>query len=298
MEAVRGIQKMPRINLYREELEQLGTEAMTKDERIIELLETLTRNQMNHEANEVFELCTYVDGLEKKLDAMSVELSGIRQELKAVRENTIPNHIREQMHVVSSHLKEQCQIMKNEICDIKERITSKAAEINMAFRKKGRDALFKIAEVTHLKPKLISLRNRVIGATEDVKDTIDRIYELGSQVRMANQNKANAFRTFMGKDQVDYSLKRGITMAEVLAKPWEVRRDLLENMSRHLTGAIENVTSLESHVMSERAEKEVTPLAEMAVVAEDKTMYDPQKSVTDISEIPVETEIEEVGKSR
>ena len=276
----------------------MGTEAMTKDERIIELLETLTRNQMNHEANEVFELCTYVDGLEKKLDAMSVELSGIRQELKAVRENTIPNHIREKMHVVSSHLKEQCQIMKNEICDIKERITSKAAEINMAFRKKGRDALFKIAEVTHLKPKLISLRNRVIGATEDVKDTIDRIYELGSQVRMANQNKANAFRTFMGKDQVDYSLKRGITMAEVLAKPWEVRRDLLENMSRHLTGAIENVTSLESHVMSERAEKEVTPLEEMAVVAEDKAMYDTQKSVTEISEIPVETEIEKVGKSR
>ena len=289
---------MPRINLYREELERLGTEAMTKDERIIELLETLTRNQMNHEANEVFELCTYVDGLEKKLDAMSVELSGIRQELKAVRENTIPNHIREQMHVVSSHLKEQCQIMKNEIRDIKEHITSKAAEINMAFRKKGRDALFKIAEVTHLKPKLISLRNRVNGATEDVKDTIDRIYELGSQVRMANQNKANAFRIFMGKDQVDYSLKRGITMAEVLAKPWEVRQDLLENMSRHLTGAIENVTSLESHVMSERAEKEVTPLAQMAVVAEDKAMYDTQKSVTDISEISLEAEREEVGKSR
>ena len=276
----------------------MGTEAMTKDERIIELLETLTRNQMNHEANEVFELCTYVDGLEKKLDAMSVELSGIRQELKAVRENTIPNHIREQMHVVSSHLKEQCQIMKNEIRDIKEHITSKAAEINMAFRKKGRDALFKIAEVTHLKPKLISLRNRVNGATEDVKDTIDRIYELGSQVRMANQNKANAFRTFMGKDQVDYSLKRGITMAEVLAKPWEVRRDLLENMSRHLAGAIENVTSLESHVMSERAEKEITPLVEMAVVAEDKAMYDTQKSITDISEIPLEAEMEEVGKSR
>ena len=276
----------------------MGTEAMTKDERIIELLETLTRNQMNHEANEVFELCSYVDGLEKKLDAMSVELSSIRQELKAVRENTIPNHIREQMHVVSSHLKEQSQIMKNEIRDIKEHITSKAAEINMAFRKKGRDALFKIAEVTHLKPKLISLRNRVNGATEDVKDTIDRIYELGSQVRMANQNKANAFRTFMGKDQVDYSLKRGITMAEVLAKPWEVRQDLLENMSRHLTGAIENVTSLESHVMSERAEKEITPLVEMAVVAEDKAMYDTQKSITDISEIPLEAEMEEVGKSR
>ena len=276
----------------------MGTEAVTKDERIIELLETLMRNQMNHEANEVFELCTYVDGLEKKLEAMSVELSGIRQELKAVRENTIPNHIREQMHVVSSHLKEQCQIMKNEIRDIKEHITSKAAEINMAFRKKGRDALFKIAEVTHLKPKLISLRNRVNGAIEDVKDTIDRIYELGSQIRMANQNKANAYRSFMGKDQVDYSLKRGITMAEVLAKPWEVRQDLLENMSRHLTGAIENVTSLESHVMSERAEKEITPLAQMAVVAEDKAMYDTQKSVREISGNPVEAEMEEVGKSR
>ena len=50
--------------------------------------------------------------------------------------------------------------------------------------------------------------------------------------------------------------------------------------------------------MSERAEKEITPLAEMAVVAEDRAMYDTQKSVTDISEITVETEIEEVGKSR
>ena len=87
-------------------------------------------------------------------------------------------------------------------------------------------------------------------------------------------------------------------MAEVLAKPWEVKQDLLENMSRHLTGAIENVTSLESYVMSERAEKEITPLAQMAVVAEDKAMYDTQKSLTDISEISLEAEMEEVGKSR
>ena len=87
-------------------------------------------------------------------------------------------------------------------------------------------------------------------------------------------------------------------MAEVLAKPWEVKQDLLENMSRLLTGAIENVTSLESHVMSERAEKEITPLAQMAVVAEDKAMYDTQKSLTDISEISLEAEMEEVGKSR
>ena len=69
-------------------------------------------------------------------------------------------------------------------------------------------------------------------------------------------------------------------------------------MSRHLTGAIENVTSLESYVMSERAEKDITPLVEMAVVAEDKAMYDTQKSITDISEIPLEAEMEEVGKSR
>ena len=51
-------------------------------------------------------------------------------------------------------------------------------------------------------------------------------------------------------------------------------------------------------MMSERAEKEITPLVEMAVVAEDKAMYDTQKSVTDISEIPLEAEMEEVGKSR
>ena len=66
---------------------------------------------------------------------------------------------------------------------------------------------------------------------------------------------------------------------------------------------MENVKGIMSaplkHVpLSERDEKEITPLAEMALVAEDKAMYDTQKSVTDNSEIPVETEIEEVGKSR
>ena len=65
-----------------------------------------------------------------------------------------------------------------------------------------------------------------------------------------------------------------------------------------ITGAIENVTSLESYAMSERAEKEITPLAQMAVVAEDKAMYDTQKSVRETSGIPVEAEMEEVGKSR
>ena len=47
---------------------------LTNEEIIRELLDLLKKNTMKEQANDVFEICTYVDGLEKKI--VSTEESG------------------------------------------------------------------------------------------------------------------------------------------------------------------------------------------------------------------------------
>ena len=44
---------------------------LTNEEVIRELLELLKKNAMKEKANDVFEICSYVDGLEKKIDSMT-----------------------------------------------------------------------------------------------------------------------------------------------------------------------------------------------------------------------------------
>ena len=45
--------------------------ALTKDEIIQELMDMLKQNNMQSQSNDLFEICSYVEGVEKKLDAMS-----------------------------------------------------------------------------------------------------------------------------------------------------------------------------------------------------------------------------------
>lgn len=47
-------------------MEAVEKTVLMKDEMIMELLELLKQNNMPREANHTFELCAYVDSLEKK----------------------------------------------------------------------------------------------------------------------------------------------------------------------------------------------------------------------------------------
>ena len=47
---------------------------LTNEEVIRELLELLKKNAMKEQANDVFEICSYVDGLEKKIDSMTEDV--------------------------------------------------------------------------------------------------------------------------------------------------------------------------------------------------------------------------------
>ncbi len=50
-------------------MDSVEKSTLLSDEMIMELLELLKQNSMPQEANHTFELCAYIDSLEKKLDA-------------------------------------------------------------------------------------------------------------------------------------------------------------------------------------------------------------------------------------
>ena len=59
---------------------------LTNEEVIRELLELLKKNAMKEQANDVFEICSYVDGLEKKIDSMTEELTNMQNQIKEMQD--------------------------------------------------------------------------------------------------------------------------------------------------------------------------------------------------------------------
>ena len=218
---------------------------LTNDERILELLELLAQNNMQEKANAAFELCAYMDGLQKQLDTMTQELIGVRKELKEMKEQNLPKQLKEQEKVVTNHLKEQSEKLQNEVNTIREQIATKAGEIVDAVKQKGKDAFGKMSEFLGLGKKLENVCIKVQSSIRDVDNTIEKMKEFGMGIRNANQQIANTFRSAVGKDAVDYTDKeKRFSKTKIAIKPWQTRRALLGNMEKHLLGAIGKLKEL------------------------------------------------------
>lgn len=69
---------------------------MTNDEGMKELIKLLKTNNMQREANDTFEICTYIDSLQQKLAEMKEELSSVQSQLTEMQNNTFTNKLKAQ----------------------------------------------------------------------------------------------------------------------------------------------------------------------------------------------------------
>lgn len=221
--------------------------SLTNEDIFQELLELLKKNAMKEEANETFELCSYIEGLEKKIDDMTSELSNVQAQLKELQEDKIMYKIKMQLQESADKIRYRCDVMKAELIVIKDDIKSKATEIVNAVKSKGNVALGRINEIFKVKGKLQNLKNHVSASLREVDVTIAKINRFGEGIREANQKVANTFRTFADKEEVDYSKKeKKLTKTDLLRKPWEAKKKILELMDRRLECAIDKCKALEA----------------------------------------------------
>lgn len=254
---------------------------MTQEEIILELIKLLKENQMPKEANHTFELCTYVDSLEKKLNSMTEELTSVKQKLKDMQEDTVLNNLKVQAHTAAERLQERCNVMKGQIFVVKNTIKSKASDIVVEVKKKGKAALNKISELFAVKDKLMGIRAHVKESQKEVSATIAKIDAFGAGMREANQKIANTFRTFADKETVDYShSEKQWSKTEMVKKPWIAKQKILEAMELRLDVAIDKTENLARDVEIDLMMKKFDSMMEKAhtdqvisIVAEPESHY-------------------------
>ena len=226
---------------------------LTNEEVIRELLELLKKNAMKEQANDVFEICSYVDGLEKKIDSMTEELTNMQNQIKEMQEDTLVNNAKKALSEAQERLNTRCEQIKSQVLEVKEQVKFTAKSIVDEAKVKGRAALYRVSEFLGIKNKLLNIRENVRGAIRTTDKDIAKTALLGKGLREAGQTAANAFRTFADKPEVDYSQKEQkhpITKA-VLA-PMKAVRKLFVSMELHLDASIDKLDNLAMNVQLDK----------------------------------------------
>ena len=226
---------------------------LTNEEVIRELLELLKKNAMKEQANDVFEICSYVDGLEKKIDSMTEELTSMQNQIKEMQEDTLVNNAKKALSEAQERLNARCEQIKSQVLEVKAQVKSTAKSIVDEAKAKGRAVLYRLSEFLGIKKRLLDIRENVRGAIKTTDKDIAKTALLAKGFREAGQTAANAFRTFADKPEVDYSQKEQkhpITKA-VLA-PMKAVRKLFVLMELHLDASIDKLDNLAMNVQIDK----------------------------------------------
>ena len=226
------------------------------EEVIRELLELLKKNAMKEQANDVFEICSYVDGLEKKVDSMTEELTIMQNQIKEMQEDTLVNNAKKALSEARERLNTRCEQIKSQVLEVKAQVKSTAKSIVDEAKAKGRTTLYRVSEFLGIKKRLLDIRENVKGAIKTTDKDIAKTALLAKEFREAGQTAANAFRTFADKPEVDYSQKEQkhfITKA-VLA-PMKAVKKMLVSMELHLDASIDKLDNLAMNVQFDKEKR-------------------------------------------
>lgn len=236
-------------------MEKMNT-TLTQDEMVMELIRLLKENQMKDKANDIFESATYVDGLEKKLDQVVAELNEVKKQLGDLQEQQMMKSIKAQLANASERMEALCNSMKEQLFEVKTEFKEKATSIVTEVKAKGKEGLNRISEFFGVKEKLKKLRMNVREAGIETDKTIVKIDRFGADIREAGRIVSNAFRTFVDKEMVDYSMvEKSFSKTEITKKPWEWKRKLFVGMELRLDAVIDKIDNLAKDIELNKMEK-------------------------------------------
>ena len=257
---------------------------LTNEEVIRELLELLKKNAMKEQVNDVFEICSYVDGLEKKIDFMTEELTNMQNQIKEMQEDTLVNNAKKALSEAQERLNARCEQIKLQVLEVKTQVKSIAKSIVDEAKEKGRSALYRVSEFLGIKKRLLDIRENVRGAIKTTDKDIAKTALLAKGFREAGQTVANAFRTFADKPEVDYSQKeqKHIITKSVLA-PMKAVKKMLVTMELHLDVSIDKLDNLamnvqldkEKRMENTKAQEQTEPERAEAERVEAEIVYEP-----------------------
>ena len=254
-------------------MDQVQNMELSKDQIIQELIALLNQNQQKEAANDVFEMATLIDGMGKRLEQVTEELSSVRKQLEKMEQEKADKTLKATVRKAVDSLEQQCQKMKEQLFEIKTEVKAKASEIVAEAKAKGKAALHKVSEFLGIKDKLESVRENVRKSIAETEHTINKLDAFGSGMREAGQKIANTFRTFADKETVDYSEKeKKFSKTELVKKPFEAKKKLYQRMEQHLNETLDKVNSFAKEP-ERMKDVEIVEPSVLEVVAEPEFQY-------------------------
>lgn len=105
--------------------------------QIVELLDTLDKNGLMKEKNEVQSLVSYIGGMEETLTEMLGELQDMRREINLIHNNTLRSKCHTLVEKTEGKIRQGFSAVKK----MKDNLIQSAGNAVRAFRERGRDAL-------------------------------------------------------------------------------------------------------------------------------------------------------------
>lgn len=248
---------------------------LLENEAVRQFLQLLTENRPD-QGQDYSMMLWQMDSMANQLNSALNELHDVREQLAKMQENPVKRFV---LHVADA-VEGRLHVMQICLAEMKERIVEGAKEAVEGFKRTGVKALDQAASALGVKKALESIQKGIGESITDVKKSIEKVENLGHELRSAGGHMKNAGRALMGKEQreVDGG-SEGRFQAAVLS-PLRMEKTILNqlnNMALAAIGGMERLEQAAGHTKEEAAlEAEAgQEAAEMPVGMEDMEGLEP-----------------------
>ena len=233
---------------------------MLNDETINELVEQLKIYNMHREAKNVSDIYQTLEQLDNTLNDMAEKISETQKQLRELRSTAFKEEdytVYQTANGAVGQARIYNTYQKSVIKDVLKKFKEKSAVIVNETKIKGKEALYKVAEFGKFKNRLEVIQEHNKMSEAAVKETLEKIDNFGASLRGANQQIANAFRIFAGREAVDYEkVEKKFSKTKMAMKPYELKNSMLHKLSVVTQKAITGLDNLEKSVEHDRHLKE------------------------------------------
>lgn len=163
--------------------------------QIAELLDTLDKNGLMKEKNEVQSLVSYIGGMENTLTEMLGELQDMRREINLIHNNTLRSKCHTLVEKTEGKIRQGVSAVKK----MKDNLIKSAGNAVRAFREKGRDALAESVRSMKIPEALDKLSSMFGKLSKDMAQDTMKLSAMQTELQSAKGHLRNMGLLFVGK---------------------------------------------------------------------------------------------------
>ena len=214
---------------------------LQSQDAIQQFMKLLGENGRREQAMDLSALMWYMDGMNRQYEAVLQELQQVRQQLDQVQEPSV----KYVMQGAVAKLEHKAHQIKETLDNLWEKIAGCAAAAVENFKEAGVSALDKAVSAIGAKNVLESLQEKISGMIADTKQNIEKVENIGHELRSVGGHLRNAGRAITGKETQTVDGGQEGRFQSVVLAPMRATKKLLSSMNNATLAAIGGVENLE-----------------------------------------------------